>query len=485
MAQRVVEKSLAGRQDILFGKGQVTQTRAGGSYPINKVSVAWACATFEELLTLDTNQFEEATVNYNGAVTHWGWNGINWFCQETGFVLIGQFSQGFTYTAANQVGCTDTDIYSWAGALPKVVAAETNPGTDVNYVSKSAYSLRTALAASNGVDLIGGISHIIAPGSVPKFADTVGVATLLVPDSASARLFLDKTCTNPDDFGVLQIGRYANYTGGTAGYVGAALQVKTTVSASAKKTSEWTALFQLDNSAPNDIAGGGPGSGALPQNVALYGQAQKRGNGATWSLCTEINDHLVGASGAAIGHEIACSANGPDVAIPQRNSSHAAIGKLVSAGMDLEWGRGYWVSTGPQARVRYAFDCTAEVGDTVFHSAASTSQASAALLRDVGSLTMGLDLTGATYSSGMAVRMKVGQKLGFNELNSYYLMGNDSVGGIICVGVFQMQNSFSMSSTGNISTTASAGSRTLPANPSGFINAKLDGVAIRIPYYGA
>ena len=77
-ANRVISKSLAGRQDILFGNGQVTQTRAGGSYHISKVSMVWACATHAELLTLDTAQFTQATVNCQGVISNWGWNGINW-----------------------------------------------------------------------------------------------------------------------------------------------------------------------------------------------------------------------------------------------------------------------------------------------------------------------------------------------------------------------------------------------------------------------
>lgn len=129
MAERVIQKSLAGRQDILFGHGQVNQTRAGGLYPINKVSMVWACETHAELLTLDTAQFTQATVSYQGAVTHWGWTGSHWYCQETDLTLVGSFEAGFTYTAANQVGCTASDIYSWGGALPKIVPAGSIPQT--------------------------------------------------------------------------------------------------------------------------------------------------------------------------------------------------------------------------------------------------------------------------------------------------------------------------------------------------------------------
>lgn len=156
MAQRIVKKSLAGRQDILFGNGQVTQTRAGGSYPINKVSMVWACMSHAELLTIDTAQFTQATVNYQGSITHWGWTGTNWYCQETDLILIGSFDAGFTYAAANQVGCTATDIYSYDGNLPSVVVPGTNPAiAGSGYVPRTDVVLREELSSNNGADLIG------------------------------------------------------------------------------------------------------------------------------------------------------------------------------------------------------------------------------------------------------------------------------------------------------------------------------------------
>lgn len=147
MAQRIVKKSLAGRQDILFGNGQVTQTRAGGSYPINKVSMLWACTSHAELLTLDTTQFTQATVNYQGSITHWGWTGTHWYCQETDLTLIGSFETGFTYTTANQVGCTATDIYSYDGNLPNVVVPGTNPAiAGSGYVQRTDVVLRSVVS---------------------------------------------------------------------------------------------------------------------------------------------------------------------------------------------------------------------------------------------------------------------------------------------------------------------------------------------------
>lgn len=169
MAQRIVKKSLAGRQDILFGNGQVTQQRAGGSYPINKVSMVWACTSHAELLTIDTEQFTQATVNYQGAVTHWGWTGTNWYCQETDLILIGSFEVGFTFTSANQVGCTASGIYSWSGVLPKTVASGTDPTVVAGYVPRTDVVLRSELTSTGNTP-----EEIGASAYVPTGLDLTG-----------------------------------------------------------------------------------------------------------------------------------------------------------------------------------------------------------------------------------------------------------------------------------------------------------------------
>lgn len=62
MAERIVTKNLAGVEDLLLGKGVVTQTRAGQDYPIEKLSLVWSCNTVEELERLDTSKFTQALV---------------------------------------------------------------------------------------------------------------------------------------------------------------------------------------------------------------------------------------------------------------------------------------------------------------------------------------------------------------------------------------------------------------------------------------
>lgn len=62
MTIRNVKKSLAGLEDILFGKGTVQQERNGNNYPITKLSLVWSCDDVSELADLDTTKITQALV---------------------------------------------------------------------------------------------------------------------------------------------------------------------------------------------------------------------------------------------------------------------------------------------------------------------------------------------------------------------------------------------------------------------------------------
>jgi len=72
--QRVVRKSLGGQDDLLFGEGQETQTRAGGSYNIQKIRLVYPVNSLEELNALDPTQFPKATLYENGSMTEYVYN---------------------------------------------------------------------------------------------------------------------------------------------------------------------------------------------------------------------------------------------------------------------------------------------------------------------------------------------------------------------------------------------------------------------------
>jgi len=67
--QRVVRKSKAGVQDLILGKGQVTQQRGENEYQIDRLDVPVAVDSIAEMTALDPDDFTRARV-YSGATTY-------------------------------------------------------------------------------------------------------------------------------------------------------------------------------------------------------------------------------------------------------------------------------------------------------------------------------------------------------------------------------------------------------------------------------
>lgn len=389
--------------------------------------------------------------------------------EEAGYTVVGTFQAGFTYVNANDIGLDEFTGKGYTGPAG-TVAAGTDPSSG-GFTDRSGYLLSSHM------------SEVINVDKVPRFGDTSGIPTLEVPDDPLKRLLIDKTCTSPNDFGVLQINRAANYSGGTVGYVGSAVRAQTNVSPNANGSFEWTALFVMDNNAVNNPAGGGPGSGASPQNVAMYGQAFKRNTSATWAGCLEIQDVQAPANGVAVGLEITCVADGADSTIPQRVGSHVTLLDRLPGGQNVEWGRAYWadaVSAG--VRFRTGYEYTGAIGDAVFRAEATTGT-DAVLMRDKSTLAVGLDFTQATYTTGRALHLKAGQKIALSEDGSQTITG--SAAGPVVVGRFNMSNSFAIPST-NVTTSALTGtSGAPPSQVAGYITVLIDGAPKKIAFYNA
>ncbi|EOW6667903.1 hypothetical protein ACOZZR_003386 [Cronobacter sakazakii] len=97
---------------------------------------------------------------------HYTIEGLRWLAQQAiaqyGWIPVGTFQAGTTLTLPNQVlkDMTDGEYYRWDGALPKVVPAGSTPastgGTGVGaWISVGDSALRSALASSDGLSLIG------------------------------------------------------------------------------------------------------------------------------------------------------------------------------------------------------------------------------------------------------------------------------------------------------------------------------------------
>lgn len=61
-SERIVRKSLAGVQDLLLGKGKVSQTRGDNVLEIDRLDVYLAIDTLNELRALDVTDFTRARV---------------------------------------------------------------------------------------------------------------------------------------------------------------------------------------------------------------------------------------------------------------------------------------------------------------------------------------------------------------------------------------------------------------------------------------
>lgn len=305
---------------------------------------------------------------------------------------------------------------------------------------------------------------------------TPGGDPLALPGVVSSTLATRKVISRKGvatDYSSLQITREANFTGGSPGFVSTAFTVDTAVSAGATNF-EWNALFKLSNSA---VAG---------ENVALYSQATKLGVGPTWAGCFEIRDQTPRdpAEGAAIGIELSCTAAPGADTNRQRNGVNIAISRIGASGIS-EWGRGFWVSHDGNSRVREAFTNTAAYTEAVYQNNATVSAGigRGALLLDLGSGTVGVDTSSATYSTGVAVKLASGQKVSFEATNAVNI---SYTGGVLAmVGArFQVSSGLAFPSSGLTSTSAVAGGATaLPAAPATYLSVWVDGTLRKIPLY--
>lgn len=312
-----------------------------------------------------------------------------------------------------------------------------------------------------------------------KTTSTGGVPTIQIPSTNGQRLYINKNVTTVDDLTVLQVNRKVNVSGGKSGYVGSALVATTDVTASGKGNYEWTALFVMNSNVDStDIVDGA----ASPQNVAIYGQAKKNGTAATWAGCLEIQDNANSvATGATIGLEVTAVSRGADTATPQRIALHAAIKTPKDNTIGTEWGVGLLVSTeGNSVRVREAIRVIASVGDAVLYSKATTDQNTAALIKDEGALVRGIDLSGASYSTQQAIRLAAGQRIALDQAGTNSIYGDTS--GTNFTSRINVAAGIAFPGT-LTSTTANAGTKTLPSAPDGFVIISIDGVNKKMPYY--
>lgn len=72
---RVVTKVLGTEEDLFLGEGTTTQTRAGVSYPVNKINLLKLVASTAELLLLNSSKFPKAAVVTDTTIEFYKHNG--------------------------------------------------------------------------------------------------------------------------------------------------------------------------------------------------------------------------------------------------------------------------------------------------------------------------------------------------------------------------------------------------------------------------
>jgi hypothetical protein len=329
------------------------------------------------------------------------------------------------------------------------------------------------LAASNGATLIG-----YTPTDT-NVAETVN-SRLQLLDGVSP------TTTGTDGNTKASINAFRDASavaGGTVGYVNPTVYART-VTGATETSFEWTNLAIMDNYA------------AAGENVALYGQGNKRSTGPTWGIVSEARDftQVANPTKGLIGIEVGLFANGTDTGF-QRVGVDVSVGKGVAGGTINT--TTYGVRVGPtnndltegQVTDGIALNGNMAVGVQVSSSGTWGIQIS-------GTYTVGLDL-GTSTNSTSAIRIKNGDNMAFDASSVYRLRhnstgvagltysvsGTDSVilsdaGGIVLGETIAWTSAYAF-------TSATAGTNGAPpAQVGGYIKVNVNGVFVKVPYYG-
>ena len=328
------------------------------------------------------------------------------------------------------------------------------------------------LAASNGATLI---------GYTPSDTN--------VPETLNSRMQLldgvSVTAGALDSYSGSSINVFRDASavaGGTVGFVNAASVARTTTGAT-ETSFEWTTLSIMNNYA------------ASGQNVAVYGQGNKRSTGPTWGIVSEARDHTQAANPAQglIGIESGIFANGTDT-----NTSRVAIdisvGKGVAGGTINTTSNGLRIAptnldvTQGQLINGITLQGNMTVGVQVSSIGAWGIQLS-------GTYTVGIDLGTATTNTS-AIRIKEGANIAF-DVTSLARLRHEATGVPGLVYSYNGVDKVLFSDSGNVvlgstiswtsaysSTTATIGTNGAPPGQvEGYITVNIQGTDRKIPYY--
>lgn len=317
-------------------------------------------------------------------------------------------------------------------------------------------------AAADGSDLIGYVEP-----------DSLDVMT--VQDRLNYLDGVSPVTTNSDSFARANINTFRDTTGvagGTPGFVNAAI-ISKTVTGKFETAAEWNILGILDNYSD------------ASENVAGYFQGNKFSTGSTWGSVSQVEDHTGAADPVEglFGLEVDIGANGTDA-----NNARFGI-QLVAyrsnkSGAVNEVGTGLYIGVQLTDLAGSYYDSGILLRDDMVTALniASTGPNSVWGIRDTGNRFVGAEFAG-TYSAA-AIRLKAGEKLAFDLGGTVYLQ---EVSGVLGVAgaYFSMDQSWNVpASVTQLGRGAAGAATALPANPTGYLQFRIDGVNnYVVPYY--
>jgi len=329
------------------------------------------------------------------------------------------------------------------------------------------------LAASNGATLIG-----YTPGDT-GVATTVNDRLQLIDGTSPTTSALDSATKAS----INTLRDASAVSGGTVGYVNPNIAART-ITGATETSFEWTIVGIVDNYS------------AAGENVALYGQGNKRSTGPTWGIVSEARDFTQVANPTAglVGLEVGIFANGTDTAL-NRVAIDVSVGKGVSGGTINTTSHGLRIgpTNGDGTQGQLTNGITLQQGNAVVGVQVSSSGTWGAQFN--GTYTVGIDLSSATNSTS-AIRIKDNENIAFDASSLYRLRHSSTgvagltyavsgvdkliisdVGGLVLAETIAWTNTYA-------STSATAGTNGAPpAQVGGYIIVNLAGTNIKLPYY--
>ena len=273
------------------------------------------------------------------------------------------------------------------------------------------------------VDAKGRITAIASGGTagVSSFNGRTGPVTLTGTDVGTAMSSGGISINNNGTAfqSSIYLSRNAGYTGGSRGYVNSSLFSRTTIGADADSF-EWGIVGIVDNYARSG------------ENVGLYGQGNKYSTtGPTWAVCTEARDmtgqSVTSTTGGLVGIEVGIFANGTD-GFDRRIGVDVVVGKT---------------GTGVKANVSNGVRIGAQNGDDTLGSFLNglnimSADKAAIIMQNTGTFgvvsvgqhQVGIDLSGATHSTGTAIRIKSDDYISLSAYDQIRLKHNNTSGSI-------------------------------------------------------